>query len=122
MNGKDVLHSFDLDDYNAFDKEIDTVTELNGNSIVNHRKDLFDLEADAESGQFVRHANAIRSLQQSWPQFGMNPVGSTQDAVRDSAMNKMFSVFSVRVSALRVSAFDRGSAFDRQREGRQCLL
>ena len=52
MNGKNVLHSFDLDHRYSFDEEIDTTTELNRNSIVRDGKDLFDLEADAELVQF----------------------------------------------------------------------
>jgi hypothetical protein len=74
-------------------------------------KDLFGLETDGEVIQFVRHANPVRPLQQSWPQFGMNAIGGFQNGFRDLAVNEMISV-SVRVRAL------RGSAFDSQREGR----
>ncbi len=104
MNGKNVLHGFDLDDRHFFDKEIDTVTELNRHSVVSDGKSLFDLEADAECVLFVRHTNPIRPLQQSWPQFGTNLIDSAEDAVRDAAMDEIYSVSSVRVSALRGSA------------------
>ena len=105
MNGKNVLHSFALDDHHFFDKEIDTVSELNRNSIISDGKDFLDFEADAEFVQFVRHTNPIRPLQQSWPQFGVHSIGGAEDAIRDSAMNEMYSVSFVRVRALRGSAF-----------------
>jgi hypothetical protein len=106
MNGKDVLNGFDLDDHCLLDKEVDAVTKLNRNSLVNYRKGLFDFKVDGEFLQFVSHANPIGSLQQSWPQFGMNPIRCTQDAVCQSGVNKMMSVSSVRVRALRGSAFE----------------
>ena len=115
MNGKNVLDGLDLDNHRFFDKEIDTVTELNRNPVVSNRKDVFDLEADTEFAQFVRHADPVRPLKQSWPQSGMNSIGGIQNEVREVAMNEMISVSSVRVRAL------RGSAFDTQREDhRQC--
>src|ERR1700704_5624147 len=107
MNGNNVLDGLDLDNHRFFDKEIDTVTELNRNPIVNNRKDFFGLEADAEFAQFVRHANPVRPLKQSWPQSGMDSC--------EFAVNEMIAVSSVRVRAL------RGSVFATQREDRrQC--
>src|SRR5580765_695658 len=113
MNGKNVLDGLDLDNHHFFDKEIDTVTELNRNPVVNNRKDLFDLESDAAFAQFVSHANPVPPLQQAWPQSGMNAIAGIQDGVCEFAVNEMIAVSSVRVRPL------RGSAFDRQREGRR---
>src|SRR2546423_1644738 len=118
MNGKDVLHSFDLNHHHFFDKEIDTVTELNRNSIVSDGKYLFDLDANAEFAQFVCHADSVRPLQQSWPQSGMNSIGSAEDVVCNLPVNQMYSVSSVRVRVLCGSAFDRGKAVGTQRVGR----
>src|SRR2546428_8206684 len=97
MNGKNVLDGFDLDNHRFVDKEIDTVAERNRNPVVNNGKDLFGLEADAEFVQFVRHANPVRSLQQTWPQSGMNSIGGIQNGVCEFAVNEMISVPSVRV-------------------------
>src|SRR5713101_280863 len=118
MNGKNILHSFDLDDHHVFDEEIDTITELDRDPIVSDVKDLFDLETDAEFVQFVRHANPAGPLQQPWPQFGMNSIGSAQDVVCNVPMSQMSYVTSARVRVLRGSAFDRCSACDTQRMGR----
>jgi hypothetical protein len=112
MNGKKILDSFDLDDHRFLDKEIDTVSELNRNAIVIYGKGLLDLEADSALLELVRHETPVGSLQQSWPQSGMDAISGAEDDVRESAVNEMNSVFPVRGRVL------RGSAFVTQRQGR----
>jgi hypothetical protein len=112
MNGKNVLDSFDLDDYHLFDQKIDAVSELNRDAIVVYGKDSLDLEVEPECLEFVRQTNPVGPLQQSWPQFGMHSISGAEDAVGQFPVNKMNSVPFVRFGVL------RGSAFTTQRVGR----
>jgi hypothetical protein len=52
----------------------------------------------------VSETHTIRPLEQPWPESGMNAIGSAQHRVRDSRVNEMNSVPSVRVRVLRGSA------------------
>ena len=104
MNGKKVLHRFELDDDRLHDQEAHTVAELYGDAIVDDRKYLFSLEWDAALSEFVRETPTIRPLEQPWPEFGMNVIGGAQNDVRYVLVNQMNSVRSVRVCVLRGSA------------------
>ena len=112
MNGKKILNSFDFHDDRVFDQEVDAISKVDRSAIISNGKDLFDLKSNTESFQFVSQTDAIGPLKQPRPQLRMDLVCGTKDAVRQSSVNEMKSVLSVRVRVL------RGCAFITQREGR----
>jgi len=105
MNGKQVLDRLDFHDDRVLDHKVHSVTQFNGDTVINYRKGLFGFELHPTSGEFVRETHPIRSFEQPWPEFGMNVVRGAENDVRDARVNQMNSVPSVRIRVLRGVVF-----------------
>lgn len=112
MIRQDGLDRLDLDDNFVFDKKIDTVSEWDGDVLVDDWKGFLGFERQPEASEFIAHARVIWLLQQTGTETRMDLVCRAQHSVGDVTMNKIGSVFSVRVRVL------RGEALMRQTPGR----
>jgi hypothetical protein len=105
MNRKDGFNRFYLDNDGIFDQEIDTVAEIDRDSVINDGKHLLGFEHEAKPSHLMRHAYPIRPLQQPRSEPGMHGTGGSQNATRGLGLDESDTVASVRLRVLRGTAF-----------------
>jgi len=79
VNGMKAISTFQFDNNRLLNQQIETVTEVDGSSIVNDRQHNLIPNLQSLLSQLMNQARLISTLQQSWTEEGMNLHGSGDD-------------------------------------------
>ena len=107
VNGQDRFDGLDFNDHCVFNEDVDPITEVDRDAIVFKGARLFGFVRESMASQLVTQADAIRPLQQPWPESGMHLIRGAQNAVGNPPVNKGMAVSFVRVRDLSVCAFGK---------------
>lgn len=122
VNGQDRLDRFHLDDHCVVDEQIDSIAELDRESVVHNGKDLLGFDGASGPSDLVRQTRPVRPFEQARSQSGVHFVSTAQDGVRRPSVNET-TVPSVRVRSLRGRAFPpAGHALAKQGSSLECQL
>ena len=106
MNGQNLFDGFDFHDDLVLHEQIDAISQINRDVVVNHREWLFEFKGHPESAQFMTKAGLIRAFQQPRAELGMDPIGGAENIVGDAAVDQLNSVSFVRFRLLRGGALE----------------
>jgi hypothetical protein len=72
VNGLQLGYSFELNDDQVFNEQINAVTAVDPYIPINNREGLLTVDLEAAFGQLEEHARLVRGLQQAWAKFSMH--------------------------------------------------